>query len=207
MIFRYIAITILFFLSCINLYAQDIRHEFTDPDDSVKLQGLRLYLEIDSVYEVSDSSGVKFALEMVNEGDKLLKVTNPIYDTKLRLNFSLWGLPSKTKVFIKEISRWPYPHYAKDIKPYRLEKVIVSDKEIAKDQYITYWEMDTLSIKPGEQVRYEINLFEQVLADDNNTPYFEPLFRKKYYSIFDLALEYSNMSIASKPLRFKMRLK
>jgi len=42
---------------------RDFRHEFTDFDDSVVLKGLKLYLEIDSVYKVNDSSGVVFSIE------------------------------------------------------------------------------------------------------------------------------------------------
>lgn len=189
-----------------HICAQDFRHEFTDPIDSVKLNGLRLYLKIDSVYEISDSSGVRFALEMVNTGVHPLKLTNPIYDTELNVNPSFWLLPSKKEIKLKEVGRWPNPHYAKTIKPYRLEKVVVSGQEISEAQYTSYWETDTLSIEPGQQIRYELNLFEQVLVDENNDPYFKPLFKGEYYVIFNVSLDLSDYYIRSKPLRFKLRL-
>lgn len=193
-------------LSVSNLIAQDFRHEFTDPDDSLKLKGLKLYLEIDSVYEVSDSSGVKFALEIINQGTETLEIINPLYDTELRINPSFWQLPSKKKIKLREVSRWPYPHYAKDIKPYRLEKVAVSDKEIAKDQYPKYWETDTLNIDSGHKIRYDLNLFEQVLADENNNPYIEPLSTGEYYVIFNIRMKINRKPIQTAPLRFKLRL-
>jgi len=189
-----------------GLHAQDFRHAFTDLDDSVKLQGLKLYLEIDSAYKVSDSSGVRFALEIVNEGNKPLKITNPLYNTFLSINLSMWLLPSKQRLILKEVSRWPNPRSAENIKPYRIEKVIVSGEEVPKDQYTTYWETDTLSIDPLESIRYELNLFEQVLADENNKPYIKPLFKGEYYTIFNVSLDMGNYSIRNKPLRFKLRL-
>ena len=189
-----------------NLHAQNFRHEFTDPDDSVKLKGLKLYLEIDSVYTVTDSSGVRFALEIVNEGNNPLKNTNPLYNTFLSINLSMWLLPSKQRLILKEVSRWPNPRSAENIKPYRLEKVTVSGEEMPKDQYTTYWETDTLSIEPGQKIRYELNLFEQVLSDKNNKPYIKPLFKGEYYTIFNVSLDLGNYSIRSKPLRFKLRL-
>lgn len=186
--------------------AQAIRHEFTDPNDSVKLQGLRLYLEIDSVYEVSDSSGVSFVLEMLNTGVHTLRLTNPLYDTELNVNPSFWLLPSKKEIKLKEVGRWPNPNYAKTIKPYRLEKVVVSGQKIPQTKYTSYWETDTLSLEPAQQIRYELNLFEQVLVDENNDLYFEPLFKGDYYVIFNVALDLGNYYIRSKPLRFKLRL-
>ncbi|QSE98724.1 hypothetical protein [Fulvivirga lutea] len=189
-----------------GLHAQDFQHEFTDPDDSVKLKGLKLYLEIDSVYAVTDSSGVRFALEIVNEGGKQLILTNPLYDTKLRVRFRIYDFKTKEQFILKEVSRWPNPRSAENIKPYRLEKVTVSGEEVSKDQYKNYWETDTLSIDPGESIRYELNLFEQVLADENNKPYIKPLFKGEYYTIFNVSLNLGNYSIRSKPLRFKLRL-
>lgn len=133
---RYIILLQLF--NFFNLGAQDFRHEFTDPDDSVKLKGIRLYLEIDSVYEVSDSSGVRFALEIVNEGGRQLMLTNPLYDSKLRVRFRIYDFETKEQFILKEVPRWPNPRSAENIKPYRLEKVIVLGEEVPKNQYKTY---------------------------------------------------------------------
>ena len=202
---KYIMLIILT-LCLSSLHAQDFWHAFTNPNDSVKLKGLRLYLEIDSIYAVTDSSGVRFALEIVNEGDMPLKITNPLYNTFLSINLSVWLLPSKQRIILKEVSRWPNPRLAENIKPYRLEKVIVSGEEKPKNQYTNYWETDTLSIEPGQNIRYELNLFEQVLPDENNKPYIKPLFKGEYYTIFNVSLSIGKYSIKSKPLRFKLRL-
>lgn len=204
---KFILCTILY-LSIFAVGAQDFRHELTDPDDSVRLKGLKLYLEIDSVYQVSDSSGIKFALEMVNEGDKQLRLTNPLYDTELNVNFSIWQLPSKKELQLKEVSRWPNPRLAEDIKPYRLEKITISGSEVPSDQYKNYWETDTLDISPSQQIRYDMNLFEHVIFDEEVRfkMHFEPLPKGEYYVIFNVSLDISDSYIRSKPLRFRLRL-
>ncbi len=87
----------------LKMYAQDFHHELTDAEDSTRLHGLKLYLDIDSVYQVSDSSGVKFTLIIINQGNKTLEVTNPLYDTQLRINPSFWQLTSKQQIKLKEV--------------------------------------------------------------------------------------------------------
>jgi len=205
---KYIYILLLSVAS-LELRAQDIRHEFTSPEDSVKLHGLKLYLEIDSVYEVSDSSGVKFSLEMVNEGDKTLRLTNPLYDTKLNINPSFWLLPSKERLELNEVFRWYSPRIIKKVKPYRLEKVIISGEKIPTNEYVNYWEIDTLSIKPGQLIRYELNLFERIVFDKEVRfkMYIKPLLKGEYYLIFDVIMKLSNTFVRSKPLRLRMKLK
>jgi len=188
--------------------AQDFRHEFTSRDDSVKLKGLKLYLEIDSVYKTNNSSGVKFVLEIINEGNNLLMLTNPLYNTQLYINSSIWLLPSKKKLQIKEVSRWPNPRLAEGIKPYRLEKVTISGEEIADNKHSYFWETDTLEIEPKQRIRYELNLYEHVIFDEEIRfkMYYEPLPKGKYYVIFNVSLDMGNYSIRSRSLRFEMRL-
>jgi len=205
---KYIFILLLSIAS-FGVSAQDIRFEFTSPEDSLKLRGIRIYLEIDSVYKVSDSSGVKFVLEMVNQGDAVLKLINPLYDTKLDINPSFWLLPSKERLVLKEVYRWPIPKLANKVRPYRLEKVIISGKKAPKDKYENYWKLDTLFIEPGQVFRYELNLFERVVFDKEVRfkMYTTPLPRGNYYVIFGVSLDLDKYLIKSKSLKFKMRLK
>jgi len=208
---KYIISLILSF-SFFNISAQNFRHEFTDTHDSIKLQGLRLFLEIDSVYKVSDSSGVTFTLEIVNDGNKILRLTNPLYDTQLNIRFRLYNMNSenkeKKKLQLKEVSRWPNPKLAEGIKPYKLENVNISDEKISKDDFKKFWEIDTLDVKPGQRIRFDLNLYEHVIFDEQvrYRMHYEPLPKSEYYTIFNVSLDIGNYHIHSKPLRFKLRL-
>ncbi len=183
-----------------------LKHSFIESDGSSKTQKITVSLEIDSVYSISDSSGIFFRISIKNNSAIPQKITNPIYNTKLRIKPSIRSLKTKRQIRLQEVDRWPSPELAKKYKPYRLEEVSSTAKEIPTADYSHYWELDTLELGGSEAITYQLNLFEELDYDMEKRPYTKPLSGGKYHIKFNISLQTEDRWLLTKPYRGRLRL-
>ena len=194
-------------LAFVDAWSQGFIHEFIDAEDSVQVKGVKISLKMDSVYFINDSSAIKFTLKIFNGGKKTIDITNPIYDTDRRVNFSLYKLPENEKVQLNEFLRWPIPELAKNFKAYKIESIAVNESLINSDEYGDYWEREFLTLEPDESIAYNLNLFQRIEFDSEDNRIYKSLRKSEYYLFLNILLEIEGQVLPSYPFRGKIVLK
>ena len=186
--------------------SQTIHHDFTGGVDTVKTYGLRIFLKMDSTYFSNDTSAIKFTVIMENTSAHKRVLINPIYDTEARMNVLLYKSDGK-KIQLNEASRWPYPEWFRNSKPYRLEEVYIDSEKVSTELKDNFWETEFLSLAAGEKITYKFDLYEQVLFEKDDEIKYSPLSKGKYYLSFNMIVRVGEKIVPTNPLRSSITLK